>query len=199
MYSPRCSPVQRERGSTGEDAMEVEEMGVGAREGGRPKAYLVAYNVFVLTDPIGVLAQKAPWLVNRVPGGSGSGSGSESRSWSSPSLALERPPHAPPPIAPTNADGSSNEHVVGEQQVSGSGSGSRSGEEGSYGMGMGVEAIQPEIDFAQRERDEMRELTKATEILGGCVFLGNASDVPIPSTSRSRPPRPLLLPHPCSR
>lgn len=151
VYSPNLSTTRRLSSSSSDDAMEVEGNRPASRsrlDSERPKAYLVAYNVFVLTEPVSVLAKKAPWLVNRMP----SAAEINARLTQGVSSA---------PIAPTNADGSSNEHPMALDEPSGS----------------SLEVL-PEIDFAQRERDEMRELTKATEILGGCVFLGNVNDVP---------------------
>ncbi|KZV67313.1 hypothetical protein PENSPDRAFT_667139 [Peniophora sp. CONT] len=48
------------------------------------------------------------------------------------------------------------------------------------------------VNFAQREKDEMRDLTRASEILstpsGGSLWLGNAADVPLAPPSRDASP-----------
>ncbi|VDC07621.1 unnamed protein product [Peniophora sp. CBMAI 1063] len=48
------------------------------------------------------------------------------------------------------------------------------------------------VNFAQREKDEMRDLTRASEILstpaGGALWLGNAADVPLAPPSRDASP-----------
>ncbi|KLO17443.1 hypothetical protein SCHPADRAFT_900708 [Schizopora paradoxa] len=163
----------------------------------RPKAHLVAYNVYVLTDPLPVLARKAPWLLSRLPppgalspedplcsddfdfldrdraftsGGPlmggvevvSSGYGSASRSATSsatPSGAL----------APTTSNGSANPADLGASLINAL-----------------PDEIMPAVDFAAREREEMRELTRSSPILGDVVYLGNANDVPLPAPRAPR-------------
>lgn len=145
-----------------EDAMEVEDCGTRTHsrepqrsESGRPRAYLVAYNVFVLTDPLHVLAKKAPWLVNRLPDPSDDASNEEDFFASRLHGVIRKDTTAAEPIAPTKPDGTANDFTAEHLPEA---------------------AILPAIDFAQRERDEMRELTKATEIIDDCVYLGNVKD-----------------------
>lgn len=148
------------QGSIGkEDAMDVEDHS----DMTQPRAYLVAYNVFVLTDPLHVLAKKAPWLVNRLPDSNTQGLDDEEFPASrprSPVVKGEGKDHA---IAPMKADGTANDFAADHPAQA---------------------TVLPAIDFAQRERDEMRELTKATEIIDACVYLGNVKDCVPPYHSR---------------
>ena len=157
----------------GEDVMEVEDERSG---GGRPKAYLVSYNVFVLSDPLPVLAKKAPWMLSRLPDPNSPSMDDEfirriipaaPVATSSPSSSSSSEPSSDP-VAPMNPDGSANSHVEENDAV-------RLLKDGVQGLD-----ILPGVDFAARERDEMRELTKATPILGDAVYLGNVNDVPLP-------------------
>ncbi|KAI5118131.1 hypothetical protein M0805_001730 [Coniferiporia weirii] len=155
--------------SKGEDTMEVEDNGLSthARElnsnsGDRPRAYLVAYNVFVLTDPLHTIARKAPWMVSRLPDPSNLGRPQDALCLASTATyPAARNESASEPIAPTNPDGTTNKAATADHP-----SGSST-------------SILPAVDFALRERDEMRELTKVTPILSDVVYLGNASDVPL--------------------
>lgn len=146
-------------GSGEDDAMEVEDHESRTHDkeprsvgnDGRPRAYLVAYNVFVLTDPLHMLAQKAPWLVNRLP--------DPSQVHNEDDFFASRPARkdegVTEAIAPTKPDGTSSDFTAVHPPKA---------------------TILPAIDFAQRERDEMRELTKATEIIDNCLYLGNVKD-----------------------
>ncbi|KAH8117945.1 hypothetical protein DFH11DRAFT_1687033 [Phellopilus nigrolimitatus] len=154
--------------------MDVEDGGLNAHAkeslssgSGRPRAYLVAYNVFVLTDPLHVLARKAPWMVSRLSDSTDQAStGNVSNSADTSShLVGRKETGASEPIAPTKSDGTSNDSTAEHSSKP---------------------TITPTVDFGQRERDEMRELTKTTAILGDCVYLGNASDVPLPSLPPAR-------------
>jgi len=86
-----------------------------------------------------------------------SGYGSASRSATSSAL----PSGA---VAPTASDGSANQSEFGFTSAN----------------TLGNDEILPAVDFAAREREEMRELTRASPILGDVVYLGNANDVPLP-------------------
>lgn len=177
------------------DADETSEDGTPNQQtSGRPKAYLVSYNVFVLTDPLPVLAQKCPWVLSTLP-----------------------PPSASSPEDPVLSDDFdylNHEHdfmsrgsLMGGVEVLPSGYGSASKSATSTTIPSGVVAptasngsanpadagvvspnalafpseIIPAVDFAAREREEMRELTRASPILGDVVYLGNANDVPLPA------------------
>ncbi|KAL5526497.1 PPS1 [Sanghuangporus sanghuang] len=151
-----------------EDPMDVEDGGSCASSQGsinmaHPRAYLVAYNVFVLTDPLHVLAQKAPWLVNRLPDPKAEVQDDEEFSTSRPRAAVVKGEGKDHAIAPTKSDGTSNDFATEHPSRA---------------------AVLPAIDFGQRERDEMRELTKATEIIDDCVYLGNVKDCVPPYHSR---------------
>ncbi|KAL5486084.1 PPS1 [Sanghuangporus weigelae] len=151
-----------------EDSMEVEDGGSYASsqetiDMTHPRAYLVAYNVFVLTDPLHVLAQKAPWLVNRLPDPKAEDQDDEEFSASRPRAAAVKGEGKDHAIAPTKSDGTSNDFTAEHPPRA---------------------AVLPAIDFGQRERDEMRELTKATEIIDDCVYLGNVKDCVPPYHSR---------------
>jgi dual specificity MAP kinase phosphatase len=148
------SPGMSQSSSTSDDSMEVEDTGVAPSDNGKPRAYLVAYNVFVMTDPIQVLARKAPWLINRI--------------WN----VLDFKPH--------QYGGNYRPRIEAEDITR--------AKEMTQACARLAPDVLPEMNFDQRERDEMRELTKATEILGDCVFLGNINDVPLPSTV-AYPPR----------
>lgn len=144
------------------------------------QAHLVSYNVFVLTDPLPILAQKAPWLLSRIPEPGGAhmvhpagGSCLAGKLPTMPSAEKtdqgtdkeagdesEGEQDAKEPVAPMHSDGTANEAASAHPSPT-------------------SHTILHAVDFAQRERDEMRELTRATPILGDCVYLGNASDVPL--------------------
>lgn len=126
------------------------------REGENPdskqlQAQLLAYNVFILTDTLPTIVEKIPWLLSRPVSPRASGTA----------------------VAPTNADGSANANANANACSNANGDGR--GNDVARGIGMNA------VDFAQRERDEMRELTKASAILGDSVFLGNSNDVPLPT------------------
>ena len=155
---------------------------------GKPKAYLVPYNVFILTDPLHVVAKKCPWLLSKaVPPGN--------------ELFGSAAPYTTPVAS---AVGTSQEEVEADVDMDLEDAyereRQREHERDVYGGAVepsklpnqqtpsasSSSQIIPAVDFAQRERDEMRELTRATAILTDVVYLGNVSDVPIPRPHRIR-------------
>lgn len=159
-----------------EDHMDVEDDERRVNETARkPKAYLVSYNVFVLSDPLPVLAQKAPWMLSRLSDPDYPSLEDEFAQRISPVSSVRGTISAPSdtptsdPVAPMNSDGSTNTNLEENEAV-----------KLLKDEAPPAKRILPAIDFAQRERDEMRELTKATPILGECVYLGNVNDVPLP-------------------
>lgn len=172
----RMGNVVPEEEEKREDDMDVEEDERRDSETARkPKAYLVSYNVFVLSDPLPVLAQKAPWMLSRLSDPSYLSPDDEFAQRISPASSAQGATSAPSdtptsdPVAPMNSDGSTNTHLEENEAV-----------KLLKDEVPPLKRILPAIDFAQRERDEMRELTKATPILGECVYLGNVNDVPLP-------------------
>lgn len=172
----RMGNVVPEEEEKREDDMDVEEDERRDSETARkPKAYLVSYNVFVLSDPLPVLAQKAPWMLSRLSDPFYLSPDDEFAQRISPASSAQGATSAPSdtptsdPVAPMNSDGSTNTHLEENEAV-------KLLKDEVHPL----KRILPAIDFAQRERDEMRELTKATPILGECVYLGNVNDVPLP-------------------
>lgn len=172
----RMGNVVPEEEEKREDDMDVEEDERRDSETARkPKAYLVSYNVFVLSDPLPVLAQKAPWMLSRLSDPDYPSLEDEFARRISPASSVRGTISAPSdtptsgPVAPMNSDGSTNAHLEENEAV-------KLLKDEVHPL----KRILPAIDFAQRERDEMRELTKATPILGECVYLGNVNDVPLP-------------------
>lgn len=172
----RMGNVVPEEEEKREDDMDIEEDERRDNETARkPKAYLVSYNVFVLSDPLPVLAQKAPWMLSRLSDPSYLSPDDEFAQRISPASSAQGATSAPSdtptsdPVAPMNSDGSTNTHLEENEAV-------KLLKDEVHPL----KRILPAIDFAQRERDEMRELTKATPILGECVYLGNVNDVPLP-------------------
>ena len=170
------------------DAMDVEEpnnkgqsqgQSQGQGQGRKPRVYLVSYNVYVLTDPMPVLARETPWLLTRLPGvnehGHGSGSGS--------GCGWEGYPSYSGPIAPTNPDGSVNEMGVAAAAIASTNAGkelirsshshsnshshshshSTSQTQTQTQTQMILKTILPAVDFAERERAALMKTLEADQ------------------------------------
>ena len=147
------------------------------RGGNRPRAYLIAYNVFVFTDSLHVLAQKAPWVVSRLPEPGAVRYEEESIFTSGDARCTGRMDRT------LNSNGySGNGHAASHEatMTPAASSSFQSNSKEVIDIRNLNDTVLPAIDFAQRERDEIRELTKATPILVDLVYLGNVSDVPVP-------------------
>ncbi|KAF7374305.1 hypothetical protein MSAN_00313700 [Mycena sanguinolenta] len=176
------------------DAADGKPLGYGAEhegDGGDDDGKPIEYNVFVLDADARTLREAVPELMMRVfPGG-------EAR----------RLPHAPAPLVPLS-DGM---QVDGAMQVDGEASAfgaAADAETSAFAAAHAAPADAPvavpihahidatrapnTVDFGQRERDEMRELTRASEILS--VFPPTSARSPPPgingSTPAATPPPP---------
>ncbi|TDL25534.1 hypothetical protein BD410DRAFT_819675 [Rickenella mellea] len=151
------------------DSSQTEKMdGEGQERTPRePRASLVAYNVFVVSDTLPTIVEKVPWLLSSPPPGRTVSSDHHDGSDTKPAEGFLQNHHE------TNGHAISAKGISDREWAS---------VERRRRAVTGVNAV----DFAQREREEMRELTKASPILGDCVFLGNSNDVPLPIPWRQR-------------